>query len=720
MSAPVIVSADDPSAAHIWIVPGKDGTGIQLYGTGSVPAYGDLPALTASEAGAAMLVESTGLLYIWNGASWTDEADGVPFRGPEGDPGRGVSSIEVSGNNLLFTMSQAPTTETVAVPALSAAAANAAAASGSATAAGNARAGAEAARDAAAVASGNAAASSGSANAAADDAVAARDIAVTKAGEASASATAADASKIAAAGSATAASNSATSAGNDAATATSAAGTAVAARDDAVTARDEAQDSATSAGTSATNAANDAAAADADAATADTAATTATSAAGTATGAATTATSARDTAQAAAAAADASADAAAISETNAGASESNAGTSETNAAGSAAAASTSQTNAATSAGSAAASADEAEYWAGEAASAVSSGIPSATTSVKGGVQLSAAAGEVGGTFDHLIVNGWADKADLVGGKIPVSQLPQVAIVDVRPVADTAARLALTDVQTGDIAIQTGNPGRGTYILSGTDPSNAAHWSLMVVDVAVSSVNGFTGIVILGKGDVGLGSVDNTSDASKPVSTAQQAALDGKVPVGRTLTAGTGLTGGGDLTANRTLGLSVAAQTSLSLADSSVQPARAVAAGTGLTGGGDLSANRTIALSAGAQASLALADSAVQPAALAAAQQVAINSQTGTTYTLVAGDASKAVECSNASAIALTVPTNTSVAFAVGTVIEVTQVGAGQITVSGAGVTFNQAGGLKTRAQWSSIILRKRATDTWLVTGDTAT
>jgi len=44
---------------------------------------------------------------------------------------------------------------------------------------------------------------------------------------------------------------------------------------------------------------------------------------------------------------------------------------------------------------------------------------------------------------------------------------------------------------------------------------------------VSSVAGRTGAVTLGKSDVGLGNVDNTSDASKPVSTATQTALDGK-------------------------------------------------------------------------------------------------------------------------------------------------------------------------------------------------
>jgi len=69
---------------------------------------------------------------------------------------------------------------------------------------------------------------------------------------------------------------------------------------------------------------------------------------------------------------------------------------------------------------------------------------------------------------------------------------------------------------------------------------------------VSSVAGKTGAVTLVKADVGLANVDNTSDANKPVSTAQQTALDGKVNTAITVSAGTGLTGGGDLTANRTI------------------------------------------------------------------------------------------------------------------------------------------------------------------------
>ena len=46
--------------------------------------------------------------------------------------------------------------------------------------------------------------------------------------------------------------------------------------------------------------------------------------------------------------------------------------------------------------------------------------------------------------------------------------------------------------------------------------------------AVTSVNSKTGDVVLVKADLGLDQVDNTSDADKPISSATQTALDGKV------------------------------------------------------------------------------------------------------------------------------------------------------------------------------------------------
>lgn len=59
---------------------------------------------------------------------------------------------------------------------------------------------------------------------------------------------------------------------------------------------------------------------------------------------------------------------------------------------------------------------------------------------------------------------------------------------------------------------------------------------------------------IAKASVGLGNVDNTSDVNKPVSTAQQTALNAKADKSVVLTAGTGLSGGGDISTSRTLNL----------------------------------------------------------------------------------------------------------------------------------------------------------------------
>ena len=73
---------------------------------------------------------------------------------------------------------------------------------------------------------------------------------------------------------------------------------------------------------------------------------------------------------------------------------------------------------------------------------------------------------------------------------------------------------------------------GDRIVAITDNAStstyAANWLKLDYTDAVLSVNGQTGAVTLTKSDVGLGNVDNTSDANKPVSTAQQTALDLKI------------------------------------------------------------------------------------------------------------------------------------------------------------------------------------------------
>lgn len=100
----------------------------------------------------------------------------------------------------------------------------------------------------------------------------------------------------------------------------------------------------------------------------------------------------------------------------------------------------------------------------------------------------------------------------------------------------------------------------------------------------------------------------------------------------------------------------------------------------------------------------------------------VNTQTGTTYTLVLGDGGKLVTLSNAGAVTLTVPTNASVAFPVGTSVLLAQLGAGQVTVAGAGgVTVNSRGAaLKIAGQYGAATLVKTATDTWFLTGDITT
>jgi hypothetical protein len=93
------------------------------------------------------------------------------------------------------------------------------------------------------------------------------------------------------------------------------------------------------------------------------------------------------------------------------------------------------------------------------------------------------------------------------------------------------------------------------------------------------------------------------------------------------------------------------------------------------------------------------------------------------YTLVLGDLAKLVEVNEASACTLTIPTNASVAFAVGDRIDVLQTGAGQVTitpVSGT-VTINGFdGGLKLNGQWAAATLIKRATNTWVAVGNLTT
>jgi hypothetical protein len=173
------------------------------------------------------------------------------------------------------------------------------------------------------------------------------------------------------------------------------------------------------------------------------------------------------------------------------------------------------------------------------------------------------------------------------GKISTSSLPAIAITDTFVVASESAMLALT-AQTGDVAVRTDLSE--SFILKGTSSATLTDWQQLLSPVSpVQSVNGVTGSVTLTSSNisegsnlyftttrasaaspvqlvagrtgnvvltvsdvsgaaplaspaftgtvsgitatmVGLGNVDNTSDVSKPVSTAQQTALNLKANI----------------------------------------------------------------------------------------------------------------------------------------------------------------------------------------------
>jgi hypothetical protein len=150
---------------------------------------------------------------------------------------------------------------------------------------------------------------------------------------------------------------------------------------------------------------------------------------------------------------------------------------------------------------------------------------------------------------------------------------------------------------------------------------------------------------------------------------------------------------------------------------------AVVAGTGLSGGGS-SGSVTLSINTAVTADLTTAQTLTNKTLTSPLINLGINAQTGTTYTTVLADNGKLITQTNASAIATTIPLNSSVAYPVGAQLNIAQLGAGQITVAGAGgVTVVSTGATaatpKTRAQYSTLTCVQTSTDNWLVMGDIA-
>ena len=189
-----------------------------------------------------------------------------------------------------------------------------------------------------------------------------------------------------------------------------------------------------------------------------------------------------------------------------------------------------------------------------------------------------------------------------------------------------------------------------------DPTFTGTVSIPTLSITTTA----TGIT---KSMVGLGNVDNTTDANKPISTATQTALDLKAPLA-------------DPTFTGTVGGVTKAMVGLSDVDN------------------------------------------VSTATIYSNQYVTVS---GTTRVINSStDKFNVLEFTSSSPITVTIPNDTQDSgWPVGSSVEVRQAGSGQITISkDAAVTYNAPDAqYKTRVQWSSLFLEKRAANTWLVTGD---
>ena len=232
--------------------------------------------------------------------------------------------------------------------------------------------------------------------------------------------------------------------------------------------------------------------------------------------------------------------------------------------------------------------------------------------------------------------------------------------NVHGIADTAL---LSTKAYADAAVSTHNDDT-------TNVHGIADTSLLALKSEVAAVTATT---------LGLGNVTNTADADKPVSTAQSTAI--------------------------------ATAKAEAIADATSQ------VNALLTGAPE-------ALNTLDELAAALGDDANFAASVTTNLGLKVDSltpisQKTASYTLSSlTERDDLIEMGSASAMTVTIPTDATLNFPIGTSIDILQTSTGQVTIAGAGgVTVNATPGLKLRTTWSSCTLFKRAANTWVVYGD---
>ena len=281
------------------------------------------------------------------------------------------------------------------------------------------------------------------------------------------------------------------------------------------------------------------------------------------------------------------------------------------------------------------------------------------------------------------------------GKIPDSEIPAAiardselsshtsASTSVHGIADTSALATKTyadnAASTAAAAIVAAAPDALNTLNElaaalGNDASYASTITTALGTKAPIASPTFTGTVSgVTKTHVGLGNVDNTTDANKPISTATQTALD------------------------------------LKLASATASSTYAPIASPTFTG--------TVGGVTKAMVGLSDVDN-VSTTTIYSNQYVLV---TGTSRTISSTtDKFNVVEFNSSNPITVTIPNDTQDAgWPVGSSVEIRQIGTGQISVTkDAAVTYYAPDSqFKSRVQWSSLFLEKRAANSWLVTGD---
>jgi len=350
--------------------------------------------------------------------------------------------------------------------------------------------------------------------------------------------------------------------------------------------------------------------------------------------------------------------------------------------------------------------------------------------------------------------------------VSTDKIMNLAVTDVKLAADSVTTAKILDGAVTSAKIENGTIVDGDISASAAIAQSKI--SGLTTDLAAKAPLAdptFTGTVSgITKTMVGLGNVDNTSDADKPVSTATQTALDLKANLASPTFTGTVNAADIILSGN----LTVSGTTTTVGTQNLVVSDPMIYLGEGNTGNvadlgfvsnfndgtyqhsglvRDASDSKwklfkgvtdepttTVNFAQGSMDDLKVG--ALEATTVTPSSGIVFSDGTQTkegtpsrtpiiqktaAYTLGAlTDRDSLIEVSHtgASAVSITIPADSTLNFPIGTSIDILQTNTGSVAVAaGAGVTVNATPGLTLRTQWSTATLFKRAANTWIVYGD---